>query len=125
MSIYIIIPEPKISTSIIKVGLTTKTDKSEKLVHTYLYERYRTTYGKRLKAYIWTCPEYRSMEKQIFKRFQKYKVENSEIFKGSWKTDIFKKVFQYCCEHISQSYSIYSEGDLEHIVPSRWTCQIM
>ena len=125
MSIYIIVPEPLVSTSIVKVGMTAKNSNSKKPVHLYLYERYRTTYGKKLTAYIWECKTYKEMEKQIFTRFAKYKVDGSEIFKGSWKTNIFKKVFQYCCENISQAYSIYTEGDLTVITPSGWRCVLM
>ena len=120
MSIYIIVPEPLVSTSIVKVGMTTKNKSSKKPVHIYLYERYRTTYGKKLTAYIWECKTYREMEKQIFTRFTKYKVDGSEIFKGSWKTNMFKKVFDYCCKNISYEHSVYTEGILKEITPSNY-----
>lgn len=115
MSIYII--KPEVSSSFIKVGKTKKTSKDN--VHIYLYERYRTTYGKKLIAYAWECKamDYNEMERIVFNRFKDYKVDGSEIFKGRW---IFDKVFKFNCQTINREYLVYTEGELTNNNYGSW-----
>lgn len=127
MSIYMIVPEKKVSTSVVKVGMTknnrkkntTKNGKKKRSVYSYLYSRYHTSEGDST-IYVWDCPNYIEMEKQIFKHFDSYRIQGTEKFKGSWHTNMAKKIIAYNCVNISRNYHVYKDKKVEAKYHGRW-----
>lgn len=106
MSIYMVIPGPE--AGYVKVGKTGKIIKTE--VVKYLYQRYRTPFGKKLILYIWECKkDYHQEEKDLFLHFVKNKSEGDELFSGQ---NISQEIFNYCGKHINSQYSKYFTGQV-------------
>lgn len=106
MSIYMVIPGPE--AGYVKVGKTGKIIKTE--VVKYLYQRYRTPFGKKLILYIWECKkDYHQEEKDLFLHFIKNKSEGDELFSGQ---NISQEIFNYCGKNINSQYSKYFTGQV-------------